>query len=150
MSRKNVFRRNGRILAIQALYAYDVGQARLEDLLKLEWADYPSDDEEDEAVTSTPDSGAFACFLIAGTIEHIQEIDTKIADHLAESWDFERLNRVSLAILRISIFEILYQKELDYAVVIDEAIDISKLFLTDESFKFINAILDTISKEEIK
>ena len=60
------------------------------------------------------------------------------------------MNKVTLAVLRISIFAILYQKDLNPTIVIDEAIGISKDFGTDDSFKFINAILDTIRKEEEK
>lgn len=143
-------RRNSRILAVQALYAYDVGQEKLEDLLELEWVGSPSEKEESGLAPNADDSFDFARILIAGTIEHIREVDSRIIDHLDQSWVFERLNRVTLAILRMSVFEILYHKEADSAVVIDEAIAISKLFTTDDSFKFVNAILDTISKEEIK
>lgn len=157
-------RRNGRILAVQALYSYDVGKASVEDLLKLEWTLGDSGSEsvlDDEvrlaekadgcnslskAKTGTRD---FARLLISGTIQHIDEIDGKIKRHLSGSWDFSRLNRVTLSILRISVFALLYQKELKPTIVIDEAIAISKEFGTDDSFKFINAILDTISKEEV-
>ena len=57
---------------------------------------------------------------------------------------------MTLAVLRMSVFAILYQKDLNPTIVIDEAIGISKDFGTDDSFKFINAILDTIRKEEEK
>lgn len=154
-------RRNGRILAVQALYSYDVGKASLNDLLRLEWThdDFggrnASDEPEkeagrnDAAVRAQAESCDFARLLISGTIEHIDEIDRKIKRHLSGSWDFSRLNRVTLSILRVSVFALLYQRELKPTIVIDEAIAISKEFGTDDSFKFINAILDTISKEEV-
>lgn len=154
-------RRNARILAVQALYSYDVGKMSLEDLLKLEWIQNGSEndivpEELKEELDETNESGSkaeeygFARLLIAGTINHIDEIDEKIKAHLSGKWDFSRLNKVTLAVLRISIFAILYQKDLNPTIVIDEAIGISKDFGTDDSFKFINAILDTIRKEEEK
>ena len=58
------------------------------------------------------------------------------------------MNKVTLAILRMSIYCIKYQKDVDSAIVIDEAIAIAKSFGEDESYKFINAILDKISREQ--
>ncbi|MGN0729854.1 transcription antitermination factor NusB [Treponema sp.] len=158
-------RRNGRIFAVQALYSYDVGKASLEDLLKLEWLNEDSENKADgkfvlpePAVTepapadfshSRAESYDFARLLISGTIEHIDEIDGKIKAHLTANWNFNRLNRVTLSILRISVFALLYQRDLKPTIIIDEAIAISKEFGTDDSFRFINAILDTISKEEV-
>ena len=153
-----VSRRNGRILAVQALYSYDVGKMPLEELLKLEWIQNGTDagivpEEIKEEFTESGELNNkaeeydFARLLIAATINHIDEIDEKIKTHLSGKWDFNRLNKVTLAVLRISVFAILYQKDLNPTIVIDEAIGISKDFGTDDSFKFINAILDTIRKE---
>lgn len=153
-------RRNGRILAVQALYSYDVGKMPLEELLKLEWIQNEAENgivlnelKEDvktdiSELDAKSDEYNFARLLIAGTINHIEQIDAKIKEHLSGKWDFNRLNKVTLAVIRISVFAILYQKDLSPNIVIDEAIGISKDFGTDDSFKFINAILDTIRKEE--
>lgn len=149
-------RRNGRILAVQALYSYDVGKMPLEEVLKLDWTQSESDLDvvpeelkiETDNTESKSEENDFARLLIAGTINHIDAIDEKIKSHLSGKWDFNRLNKVTLAVLRISVFAILYQKDLNPTIVIDEAIGISKDFGTDDSFKFINAILDTIRKEE--
>ena len=89
----------------------------------------------------------FSRLLVSGTIEHIDEIDSVIKANLT-NWDFDRLNKVDLAILRISIYPLLYQKDLHSSIVIDEAIDISKQFGSDDSFKFINAILDSVRKSQ--
>ena len=136
-------RRKSRILAFQALYSYDMGKEPLEQLLKLEWANN-SEGEENSADT---DSNDFARILIAGTINHIAEVDEKIKKHLSAKWEFDRVNKVSLAVLRISVFQILYQKETPATVVIDEAIAIVKKYGSDDAFKFINAVLDNIRKE---
>lgn len=132
-------RRKGRILAFQALYSWDVGGESLDDLLKFSWASKDDADTSGEEYT-------FARLLVSGTVEHCGEIDKLIKEHLAANWDFDRLNKVSLAILRMSVYSLLYQKETHATIVIDEAIDIAKEFGADDSFRFINAVLDKISK----
>jgi N utilization substance protein B len=121
-----------------------VGKKSLDDLLKLDWVDNNTESEAKNADTEKDD---FARILISGTINHLEEIDALIKGHLSERWEFNRVNKVSLAILRVSIFQLLYQKETPGSVVIDEAIAIAKEFDTDISFKFINAVLDKIRKE---
>ncbi|MBR6153809.1 MAG: transcription antitermination factor NusB [Treponema sp.] len=134
-------RRKGRILAFQALYSYDVGGESLEQLLKLEWADLKESEKDADTVD-------FARILISGTINHIEEVDEVIKRHLTQNWEFSRVNKVSLAILRISCFTLLFQPEIHPTIVIDEAIDIAREYGADESYKFINAVLDHIRKEK--
>jgi len=86
---------------------------------------------------------AFSRLLIGGTVENVKAIDRMIKDHL-ENWDISRLNRVDLAILRMSVYTLLYQNEIAPSIVIDEAIGISKEFGTDDSFRFVNGVLDSI------
>lgn len=134
-------RRKSRILAFQGLYSYDIGGVPLEDLTSFTWAGEVSSDLRREENT-------FARLLLAGTIEHIDEIDKIIASHLSEKWSLDRLNKVSLEILRLATYEILYQGEAGAIVIIDEAVKIAKEYGADDSFKFINAILDNIKKEQ--
>lgn len=132
-------RRKGRILAFQALYSWNVGGVDTDTLLKFGWVDHEKlEDMGDDIVM-------FARLLITGTIEHVDEIDAMIKKHLV-NWDFERLNKVDLAILRISVYPLLFQKDIHPSIVIDEAIDISKEFGADDSYKFVNAVLDNIRK----
>ena len=133
-------RRKSRIIAFQAIFSWDAGGETLEDLLQFSWVDSKQNLDESDL--------SFSRILIAGTIENIEQIDELIKTHLAKNWTFDRLNKVTLAILRISIFSIIHQKEISPSIVIDEAIDLSKHFDSDESFKFINAMLDTIRKEQ--
>lgn len=135
-------RRKGRILAFQALYSWDVGETSKGEILSLSWADSAA---EKNAV----DGGEkdFARLLISGTLDKISEIDSQISSHLSPSWSMERLNKVTLAVLRMSVYSLLYQRDLHPTIIIDEAIAIVKEFGQDDSFKFINAILDKISKD---
>jgi N utilization substance protein B len=68
-----------------------------------------------------------------------------IRRHL-ENWDISRLNRVDLAILRMSVYTLMYQSELAPSIVINEAIGIAKEFGTDDSYRFINGVLDGIRR----
>jgi len=87
----------------------------------------------------------FSRLLITGVIENIQTIDKTIKEHL-KNWDISRLNRVDLAILRMSVYTLIYQNDIAPSIVIDEAIRISKEFGTDDSFRFVNGVLDGIHK----
>ncbi len=141
-------RRNGRVIAFQAVYSWDVTKASLDDLLSFEWLQ--KDEEMADLSESSKEERTFASLIIAGTISHIDEIDKLIENHLSSSWSMERISRVALAILRTSVFELLFQKDSEAKIVIDEAVNIAKDFDTDDSYKFINAVLDKIGKDEPK
>ena len=157
-------RRNGRVIAFQALYSWDVTKASLDDLLTFEWlqkdteigsADQVAEqnelNEQMFALSETSkEERTFASIIISGTISHIDEIDKLIESHLSASWSMERISRVALAILRTSVNEILFQNGAEAKIVIDEAVNIAKDFDTDDSYKFINAVLDKIGKDEPK
>ena len=133
-------RRKSRILAFQALFSWDMGNKNWDDLFLFPWAG-------DSKILSDQESLTFAKLLIAGTVEHIQEIDKLIEKHLENTWSIERINKVDLAILRISVYPLLYQKDIHPTIVINEAVDISKEFGSDDSYKFINAVLDNVRKD---
>ena len=145
-------RRKGRILAFQALYSWDVSKSSLDDLLTFTWLQKDSEIEAGveaaEPDENAKDERTFAGFIISGTISHIDEIDKVITEHLSANWSFDRINKVALAILRTSTYEIMYQKDISPKIVIDEAVNIAKNYGTDDSYKFINAILDKIGKNE--
>lgn len=132
-------RRKGRILAFQALYFWEANKVPVEDLVSFAWLEEKKLNSLDEGIA------AFSGTLIAGAVENIKDIDKKIKDHL-ENWDISRLNRVDLAVLRMSVYSLMYQSEIAPSIVIDEAIGICREFGTDESFKFVNGVLDSIRK----
>lgn len=84
--------------------------------------------------------------MVLGTIENITEIDKAIQANL-DNWVIERLNSVDKAILRLSVYSLLYQKDTPPPIVIDEAINLAKGFGTDDSYKFVNAVLDSIKNK---
>ena len=137
----SVGRRRGRILAFQALVAWDMGGAVLDDLLTFSW-------QQTEKIESglESDKYIFPRMMVLGTIENITEIDKIIQGNL-DNWVIDRLNSVDKAILRLSVYSLLYQKDTPPPIVIDEAINLAKDFGTDDSYKFVNAVLDSIKNK---
>ncbi|MCL2229533.1 MAG: transcription antitermination factor NusB [Treponema sp.] len=132
-------RRKGRILAFQALYFWESNRVSVEELSRFDWL------EEEKLKKLDESMAAFSRLIVAGTVENIESIDKTIRDHLV-NWDISRLNRVDLAILRISVFSLMYQNDFPPSIVIDEAIGICMEYGADDSFKFINGVLDNIRK----
>ena len=142
-------RRKGRILAFQGVYSWDVSKSSVEDILNFSWLQKDSEGE-DKGQDLSPDSleeRTFASLIITGTIEHVAEIDELIKTHLSANWTLERINKVSLAILRTSIYEMKFQNGSQPKIVIDEAVKIAHEYGLEDSYKFINAVLDKIGKE---
>ncbi|MEL3906880.1 MAG: transcription antitermination factor NusB [Treponema sp.] len=135
-------RRRGRILAFQALYAWDAGEVPVTDLLLFPWVERPEGQEDSD------DDFLFSRLLVLGTVEHITEIDQFIVKNL-EHWDFSRLKLVDKAVLRLSTYSLLFQPDTDPKIVINEAVNIARSYGTDDSFKFVNAVLDSIKKERL-
>lgn len=73
-------------------------------------------------------------------ISNLKEIDHHIKENI-EGWKLHRLARIDLCILRIAIYEIIYREDIPVEVSINEAIEVAKIYSTDESSKFINGVL---------
>lgn len=76
-------------------------------------------------------------------IEKIEEIDTVI-EETAEGWNIERMGKVELTILRLAIFEIMFDEDVPTPVAINEAVELAKKFGGDDSPAFINGILGKV------
>lgn len=115
---------------MQALFQSEVSSCDVQDAL-----DSLFEDEEvlDEAKK-------FSSRLAQGVVEHRQELDDKIAA-LSRNWTMDRINPVNKSILRLAIYELVYEKETPRSVVINEAIELAKRYSEEESAKFINGIL---------
>lgn len=125
-----------RILAFQGLCAWEEG-SKIEDILLYSWV------EGKEKSKLTDEDFFFPTMLIRGVVEHIKELDLKIKTHL-KNWDFSRLKAVDKANLRLGTYSLLYQKDVHPSIVISEAVRIAQEYGTDDSYKFVNGILDSI------
>ena len=110
-----------------------------EELLAFSWL-------SGESIASLEENtAAFARLLLIGTIENISAVDGMIRDHL-QNWDISRLGKVDLALLRMSVYALMFERGVPASIVIDEAIGIAKEYGTDDSFRFVNGVLDSIRK----
>jgi N utilization substance protein B len=89
----------------------------------------------------------YAEIIFSGVKNTKEELDQKISES-SENWKFERIPNIEKNILRISCWELLYNKEIETAVVISEAVEISSKFATPDSIPFINGILDKVSSDK--
>ncbi len=129
-------RRKARIYAMQALYSWDVGRPPRDELLEFSWLDPQPGREE---------TLAFSRLLVSGALEHMEEVDAQIRDHL-DHWKIERLAKVDLAILRLATYSLLFQRDIPASITIDEAVGLAREFGADESYRFVNGVLDAIRK----
>ena len=123
----------GRILAVQALYQWDLRGAHF-------FQELP---EFLRSATENAEVIALAEELFHGCAEHREELDAALAA-AAEHYDLSRMAAVDRAILRLGAYEILLRPDLPPKVAIDEAIRIAKKFSTAESGGFVNGILDRV------
>jgi N utilization substance protein B len=132
-------RRVARECALQMLYQYDVGKIDEEEILVSFWLM----NEQPEKVQ------AFANSLVRGSIAEIEEIDRKIQEH-AQNWRLARMAAVDRNILRLAVYELLSVGDTPATVVINEALEIAKKYSTPDSAHFVNGILDSLQKKEMK
>ncbi|MDF1876627.1 transcription antitermination factor NusB [Sulfurimonas sp. SAG-AH-194-L11] len=127
-------RHHARMAVVSLLYAFDLGNGNT--------AEHTDEILEEKKIRNKQKD--FALDLYSGVMSHLDACDQAIITHLKD-WDFERLGSIERATLRLAAYEILFG-ELDSAVVINEAVEITKAFGTEQSPKFINGVLDAISK----
>lgn len=142
-------RRRSRILAFQALYSWNLNHDNLDTILEFEWTEKKDKKTGEilELTSKEKEERIFASLIVSGTVNHIDEIDQVIKEHLSKNWTIERINKVTLAILRAGIYELMFQKDIQPQIVIDEAVTISKEYDSDDSYKFVNALLDKVRKD---
>jgi len=124
---------------MQGLYQFDLCSRSLTEVLSFDWCNKKHDEE----------TLSFARTLIAGTINNLKLIDESIKKQL-EHWDLSRLSFVDRAILRFSTFSLFFQDDVPDTVIINEAVDIAKIYGSDDSYRFVNGVLDGIRKEKEK
>ena len=129
-------RHQARMAVVSLLYAYDLGNQSI--------ADFSDEILEEKKIRNKQRD--FALDLFKGVTDHLTEVDEAIVKHLKD-WDFDRLGSIERATLRLGGYEIMYG-ELDSAVIINEAIEVAKAFGSEQSPKFINGVLDAISRDK--
>ncbi len=105
--------------------------------------------EEVQLPPASTDDAAIRLFaepLIQGVLENREKLDNEIKKH-AKNWDLHRMAAVDRNILRLAIYEMLFREDIPPVVSINEAVEIAKLFSTDDSGRFVNGILDKVRQD---
>ena len=131
-------RRKARECALQMLFAADFADAVPEEVLRTYWVELGDSDVEEP-------SREFATRLAAGTLSHLEALDERIRSR-AEHWRIPRMAIVDRNILRLAVYEFLYEPT-PRTVAINEALEIARRFSTYEATQFINGILDAIKRD---
>ena len=91
------------------------------------------------------ESDSFVTKLVNETVNHLEEIDQIIVENL-RGWQLNRVSKVSLAILRISIAQLLYFSDIPVGPIINEAVNLSKRFGDFKDYQFVNGLLGRAAK----
>jgi len=131
-----VSRRAAREKVLQALYQADVSESgifkALENIIS--------------RAKLSPQAKEFAKKVAEGTWEKREAIDPYIAKY-ARRWKINRLASVDRNILRLAVYEMLYEPDIPFEVSIDEAVELAKKYSTPKAAAFINGILDSVKRE---
>jgi len=131
-------RRKARECALQMLFAADVSEATSENVVRSYWAELGEPELDDTA-------REFATRLASGTLANLELLDERIRSR-AEHWRISRMAVVDRNILRLAVYEFLYEPT-PRTVAINEALEIARRFSTYEATQFINGILDAIKRD---
>ncbi len=126
-------RRRGREIALQGLYAHELSGDPIAQVLRSVLTFHA----EDTLIVQ------FVQEMAEKTTTHCDELDAHIKKHVT-NWDFNRIAIIDRIILRMAICEFLYFWDIPPKVSIDEAIEMSKLYSTEQSGRFVNGILDAV------
>lgn len=127
-----------RHLALKVLYQNELVGTPIEEA-------FSSTLEIDER-SIAPDAFTFAKELVAGVIEHKQYLDGKLTIYIDGKWTLGRLGRLETIVLRQASYEILYIDSIPCRVSIDEAVEMSKIYLGADAARLINGVLHRVAK----
>lgn len=130
-------RRKARECALQMMFQYDMAETPVPDIFTTYWG---------ELADGADDVREFANDLVRGAISHLTEIDERIRLR-TEHWRIPRMAVVDRNLLRLAVYEFLFQPETPKTVAINEALEIARRFSTHEATQFINGILDAIKRD---
>ncbi|MCA9600216.1 MAG: transcription antitermination factor NusB [Myxococcales bacterium] len=129
-------RSTAREAALQMLFSIEISGADAAQVIHDYWREMPGDAE----------GRPYADGLVKGVAAALEEIDGRIRT-ASTNWRLERMTRVDRNLLRLSTYELLREKDVPRAVIIDEAVELAKRFGTEESGSFVNGVLDRIAND---
>jgi N utilization substance protein B len=130
-------RRKARECALQMLFQFDLARQPVDELIRTYWG---------ELAEAADDIKDFANDLVIGVVDHLDEIDERIR-HRTEHWRISRMAVVDRNLLRLAVYEFVFQPNTPKTVAINEALEIARRFSTHEATQFVNGILDAIKRD---
>ncbi len=146
-------RRLARRIALDVLYDSEIRgrlpMESLEERRRAGWSLPEGDGGEEEAlVDPPPETAVYAARLVEGIQERAADIDSLIVEYV-DRWAIQRMPVIDRNLIRIGVFELLWEKDIPVAVVINEAVELAKSLSTDDSGRFINGVLGRVAREEV-
>lgn len=130
-------RKTARDLAFKLLYQADIQKEEGEVIFDIAKEEYEIDDKSKEYIGN----------ILYGVEENAENINGIISEK-SEGWKINRISKISLACLKLGIFEILYCEDIPDQVAANEAVSLAKLYEGEEAAKFVNGILSVVIKEK--
>lgn len=141
-------KRSARLAAIQGLYQYAMADytpniERLCETLSLQWKDSKATHDPDWPADDLPEN-ALMRDIIAGTMEHITDIDNVLTSVIKDNWRPERLDPVMRSILRCAAYELQYQPKRHAAMLLDEYVSLASGFFDEAELGYIHSALQRL------
>ncbi|MEC0371988.1 transcription antitermination factor NusB [Paenibacillus chibensis] len=139
-------RRLAREIVVQSLYQMEMNEVGSEDAVNMLLDEASEENDTERVITNEIELKTYVLELVNGVWSHKQGIDGLLENYL-KGWQISRLSRVDRQILRLAAYELLYSSDVPAKVAVNEAIELSKHFGTDESGKFVNGVLGNMIRE---
>ena len=140
-------RRRARHQALYILYQREIiGTPTSEILAEGSWDVRPLDVEDADESLAVGEPPEFMYALLEGVDVHGDEIDATI-ERLSQHWVLSRMPLVDRNILRIAVYELVYEPEIPASVTINEAVEMAKVYAGEDSSKFVNGLLGKLADE---
>lgn len=133
-------RRLARELAVQSLYQLRMNEVDVDHAIRMVIEEALQENEAELRQKNEDIVPGDVKELVAGTEEYLAAIDNLLTDYL-KGWSMDRLSKVDREILRLGVYEMVFREDVPPKVVVNEAIEMSKHFGTEESGKFVNGVL---------
>ena len=131
-------RHSGRQAALQMLFQVEVSGVTADTAIELFWRSFIDGVD--------PEGRSYADEIVRGVEATLEELDRHITTS-STHWRIERMTRVDRNLLRLGTWEIAHRPDVPRAVILDEAVELAKLFGTDESSAFVNGVLNRVADD---
>lgn len=135
MKKSNLGRHKARRFTVQAIYQWQMSGTSANEIVQQFLAEK----------NNTMFDRDYFIDLVNGVINHSDELDHALTPYMSRT--ITEVDPIERAVLRIATYELIYCLEVPYKVVINEALDLTKMFGTSDGYKFVNGVLDKLAQQ---